>query len=183
MIVKKSLSQYFFELESKSMAQQIAELSFDEKVQRVHIGDGSYYVKNAANKQIIGAVASSRMYNEIGIKTPKLFLLKGAKNGYTRTIEKEVKSINGLMYTLANSDVEFAKIETTAFGKYKWELFYDSRLIFAMLKVMTPECLEGLKDLFLVDELRTDVDRHLKNYFFYKKPDSDKYEGVVAIDL
>ena len=48
---------------------------------------------------------------------------------------------------------------------------------------MTEDCLEQLKNMFLADELRTDIDRHSKNYFFYKNKDSEKYEGVIVIDL
>jgi hypothetical protein len=50
------------------------------------------------------------------------------------------------------------------------------------LEYITPKCLEELIALFLADELRTEVDRHDANYFFYKKPKSEKFEGIIAID-
>ncbi|MBR4998822.1 MAG: hypothetical protein IKY10_02975, partial [Clostridia bacterium] len=48
---------------------------------------------------------------------------------------------------------------------------------------MTPECLTQLENVFLVDELRTDPDRTTLNYFLTKAKGSQKYEGVVVIDL
>ena len=48
---------------------------------------------------------------------------------------------------------------------------------------MTPNCLESLKNIYLIDELRTDLDRTLNNYFLYKTPQSNLYEGVIVIDL
>ncbi|MBR2909364.1 MAG: hypothetical protein IKC11_03335 [Clostridia bacterium] len=174
---------YFKDLKAVGVDKLASKLSCGQKVQRVHIDGASYYVKRVANKQMIPAIASSRMYQEIGILTPPMYMLKSKEKGYTKTIEQEVKSIDGLLCELANSNVEFTKIETRAFGKDKWALFYDEDLVYTLCKYMYPECIEGLKDLFLCDELRTDVDRHSKNYFMYKFEGDKKYRGVVAIDL
>ena len=180
----RNFVKYFADLEAVGVTKLAQNLSFPGKVQRVYFDEkGTYFVKRAMNKQCVPAIASSRMYNAAGIATPPLFMLKSKEKKYTKTIEQEVTSINNLIYELAGSNIEFAKIETRAFGKHKWALFYDEDLVITMLKFMEYDCLEGLKDLFLADELRTDVDRHLKNYFFYRSPESKKYQGVVAIDL
>ena len=179
----KMINRYFCDLRPMTMAQQVSGLTFSGKVNRIYNENGSFFVKQANNSQIIPAVASSRMYNAIGINTPLLYVAKSKKLGYTKTIEKEVGSIKNLVCELAGSNVQFAKIETKAFGKDKWALFYDDDLIRQLLKFMLPECLEALKDLFLVDELRTDVDRHINNYFFYKLPEDERYRGIIAIEL
>ena len=110
--MRKGLNQYFFDLEGKDMAHYIDELSFNDKIQRIYLPNGSYYVKNAQNKPGVISVASSKMYQALGIKTPLVFLLKGSKKSYIQTIEQEVQTINKLIYTLAKEDVSFSKINT-----------------------------------------------------------------------
>ena len=48
---------------------------------------------------------------------------------------------------------------------------------------MTEECFEELITIMLLDELRTDPDRHWGNYFMYATKGSNKYEGIIPIDL
>ena len=141
------------------------------------------FVKNVDIKTGIVSIASSRLYKSIGILTPAVSFVS-KKDKYTiQTIQPNVEDIDGATTILANNDLEYTKIQTKAFGKYKWQIFYDEDLIATLLKFMTPNCLTALQNMFLVDELRTDGDKHLKNYFFYKTKDSDKYEGIIGIDL
>lgn len=141
------------------------------------------FVKAVDAKTGVSSIASSKLYEKAGILTPPVsFIAK--KDIYTiQTIQPNVEDIDGVKTILANNDVDYKKIQTRAFGKYKWQLFYDKGLIDTLLKFMTPSCLTALQNMFLVDELRTDGDKHLKNYFFYKTKDSDRYEGIIAIDL
>ena len=141
------------------------------------------FVKKVDIKTGIASIASSRLYEKIGILTPPVYFV-AKKDKYTiQTIQPNVEDLDGVSTILANNDLEYAKIQTRAFGTYKWQIFYDEWLISTLLKFMTPDCLTALQNMFLVDELRTDGDKHLKNYFFYKTKGSDKYEGVVGIDL
>ena len=48
---------------------------------------------------------------------------------------------------------------------------------------MTKKCLNDLINIFLLDELRMDVDRHCHNYILYKKYGEEKYQGVIPFDL
>ncbi len=141
------------------------------------------FVKNVDIKTGIASIASSRLYEKIGILTPPVYFI-AKKDKYTiQTIQPNVEDLDGVKTILANNDLEYTKIQTRAFGKYKWQIFYDKQLIATLLKFMTPSCLTALQNMFLVDELRTDGDKHLENYFFYKTKGSDKYEGVIGIDL
>ena len=153
-------------------------------VAKYQVADGkTCFVKDVDIKTGISSIASSRLYEKIGILTPPVSLI-AKKDRYTiQTIQPNVEDLDGVKTILANSDLEYKKIQTRAFGKYKWQMFYDEGLITTLLKFMTPGCLTDLQNMFLVDELRTDGDKHLKNYFFYKTKDSDKYEGVIGIDL
>ena len=153
-------------------------------VTQYEVADGkTCFVKDVYVKTGVSSIASSRLYEKIGILTPPVSFIAKKDNYTIQTIQPNVEDIEGVETILANSDIEYKKIETKVFGKFKWELFYDEGLIATLLKFMTPSCLTALQNLFLVDELRTDGDRHLKNYFFYKRKGSDKYEGVVCIDL
>ena len=62
-------------------------------------------------------------------------------------------------------------------------IFKNEKLKSSLLSFMTNDCLEQLQNVYLVDELRTDTDRRYKNFYLWKNPDSEKYEGVIAIDL
>ncbi len=143
----------------------------------------SFFVKETDIKTGVAAIASSRLYSHVGIATPPVSFLS-KKDKYTmQTLQQNVEGISGLETILAGDDVEYKKIGTQAFGRYKWELFYDERLMATLLKFMTPDCLTQFQNMYLVDELRTDGDKHLKNYFFYKTKDSEKYQGLIAVDL
>ena len=48
---------------------------------------------------------------------------------------------------------------------------------------MTRDCLNQLIKMFLVDELRTELDRHWGNYFFVKKSNEEKFSSIIAIDF
>ena len=141
------------------------------------------FVKNVDITTGIASIASSRLYKSIGILTPAVSFIAKKDKFTIQTIQPNVEDLDGATTILANNDLEYTKIQTRAFGKYKWQIFYDEDLIATLLKFMTPSCLTALQNMFLVDELRTDGDKHVKNYFFYKTKDSDKYEGVIGIDL
>lgn len=150
------------------------------------------YVPNSPNPMVykrtdfptsLGGAASSKMYNEAGILTPQIYIIKDKDKAFSSTLQQDVSSIDFLYTALAGSNYEYSQIVHEFFGKEKWAVFYDTNLVRRFLQFMTPDCLEQLKNVFLLDELRTDCDRHTKNYFFYKQKDADKYEGIIAIDL
>ena len=173
-----------FEKQSKhdSSIKMINDVSGNVKRYRVGENGDDILLKESSNAQAIAGVASSKMYNSIGVETPPIHMLK-SKGPYTKTIQQDVLTIEDILCTLAGDDFEYTRIEKDFLGKFKWQVFYDTDLMKTFLQFMTPGCLEQLKNVFLVDEVRTDFDRHLKNYFFYKGKDSDRYEGVIVIDL
>jgi hypothetical protein len=99
------------------------------------------------------------------------------------TIQQDVSTICGIDAVLAGAVKNFSNIQYSAWGKFKWQVFYNSGLEDYFLKYMTPGCYEQMKAIFLADELRTDIDRHVKNFFFYKKAGDYKFSGIIAIDL
>ena len=168
-------------LGEKGDMKPIAQMSYYVKK---YIDDGkSYFVKSSDNNKGIASVVSSKLYEDVGILTPPVYMISGKDKKSIKTIQQGVEDIDGFETLLANEDVEYTKIQKKVFGKFKWQLFYDEELICDLLKSMTPSCLTQFQNMYLVDELRTDIDRHTKNYFFYKTKNSKKYQGVIAIDL
>lgn len=191
----KDLEIIFRDLEEEGMMKMLKSRNWPRKVKfvdqlkcdvdKVSVGGNpsKYIIKHAIEPKGLLSVASSKIYTRAGIQTPHVHLLGTCDKRLVNTIQEDVSGINGLETILPNDDVEFKKISRKAFGKYKWQIFYDRNLEDTFLRFMTPECLDQLKNMFLADELRTDIDRHPKNYFFYKKKGSDKYEGIIVIDL
>lgn len=154
-------------------------------VDKVSIGKNAskFVIKHSNAPKGILSVASSKMYKNAGIQTPQVHLLRTDEKLLVNTIQEDVIDINGFETYLPADDVEYAAIDKKLYSKFKWQVFYDKGLEHLFLQFMTPECLEQLKNVFLADEMRTDVDRHVNNFFFYKRKGSDKYEGIIVIDL
>ena len=140
-------------------------------------------LKQTDNHMGLVGIASSKMYNDIGILTPQIHLIHDNNKTISSTLQQNISSIDFLYTVLAGSNYEYSQIVKDFFTKNKWDIFYEPRLIKRLLEFMTPDCLDQLKNVFLIDELRTDIDRHTKNYFFYKSKDADKYEGIITFDL
>ena len=144
----------------------------------------NYIIKKSNINQSISAISSAKMYNDVGLKTPPIsFIEINSEDKSIITSQQDVTTLKQVETILADNEIRLAKLKTQAFGKYKWQMFYDIDLISYFLQFMTTNCIEQLKNIFLADEIRTDVDRHLKNYFLYKHKNSAKYEGAIVIDL
>jgi len=134
----------------------------------------------------IMAISMSKLYNEAGVLTPPIhpLLIKDKKAKYT--FGQDINSIKGIEVQQRNKIESFRII---AYRNYedkprsKWKVINDQTLKSRFLEFMTEECLDELINLHLVHELTTQFDGHAGNDFLYKKPDSDKYEGVITIDL
>ena len=192
--MKDKKNNIFEDLEARGIVEKFNkglgtdDIQFDKKmayhVSKYKLQDGkSFFVKDSDNQTSVASVASSKLCSEAGILTPPVYALADKKKKTIKTLQQNVEEIDDFETMLANDDIEYTKIQSKLFGKFKWQMFYDEELIANFLKFMTPNCLTQFQNMFLVDELRTDVDRHTKNYFFYKTKDSKKYQGVIAIDL
>lgn len=145
--------------------------------------EARFILKKSSSSNGLLSVASSKMYKSADIQTPQVHLVRSKEKNVIRTIQEDISDINGFETVLAGDDVEYTKIGWNVFGKFKWQIFYDYAFQSNLLKIMTNDCLEQLQNMFLGDEIRTDIDRHSKNYFLYKRKGSEKYEGVIVIDL
>lgn len=161
-----------------------------------------FYGKDLIRPVHIAGYVSSKMYNDLGILTPPQYIMKRptqSTNPYVSshaTFLAQSVLTTGLVVKSALKvfdDIRFPK-EThhpptqihnppLAVLIKKWEILHNKNLQNFFLEFCTPECLDELIGLFLADEVRGDADRHGLNYFFYKHMGSDKFEGIIPIDL
>lgn len=155
-----------------------------DTVQKIAINNRPIIIKKSTLDQGIASTASSIMYKKIGISTPELYIIKNQKGDKsTATFQLDVSSIDGFITTLASDSIQFCEFNLKPFGRWKWEIFNNPELIATLLKFMTPRCLEQLQNAYLAHELRTDNDLHKYNFFFYRTTGSNKYQGIIIIDL
>ena len=159
--------------------------SFAYAVKKVKVAgsDKDYLLKETSSPIAVATVASANMYNNIDIATPTITPLRPTKKGIIQTIQPDITQLPGVDILLANDDREYMRITQSIMGRDKWEIFYNYDFQSRLLQIMTPECLEQLQNMFLVDELRTDIDRHALNFFLWRKKGSKLYEGIIVIDL
>lgn len=203
--MKEDLLKYFENLEETHRKNKGGVVSLDKKNTEVYdlddhfktkrygvIIDGKhYFAKGISDVRSIAEIASSRMYNEIGIPTPPVNVVELPKQGVFQRpqnviINPNVRNIKGLQFTSATDF--FRREDVTRFvfdsvnSKFKWAPLYDNSFRRFFEQYMTRECYDQLIALMLADELRSERDRHTGNYFFYKKKDSNIFEGVIPID-
>lgn len=192
--MNKDVYNYFERLEDKGFKRQNGFLIADERCKCItqhpmsifNINGILYYAKSNVNNEQVQAAAASQMYNDLGILTPPLTLMKIKDNKHPRgtlyALSQDVTSIPVYQATLA-ADVLRKTFSKRSRFNTKWDILTSSRIRDAFLSIMTPDCLNQLIDIFLLDELRTDVDRHMENYFLVKLPHEDKYSSIIPIDM
>lgn len=198
--MQKEVQKFFIDLEQKRVNKEnnIIQLNSD-RITRVrgHNGlarynvDGTYaLIKYEALANIIYGAASSKMYNDLGIPTPRTCPIQlSAPDNSIFIASQDVRP-------LASSKLDVVIAQQTALYKdnlllnwkkpttlSKWQIIKQKKTQSLLLKYMTKECLEQLINILIVDELRTDPDRHWGNFFFYKTHNSEKWQGVIPIDL
>lgn len=191
----KNVYNYFENLDKKSLPRNKHNLilkgdsfdNFSNDSKTILIDGIKYYIKNNNEEFSVLDIASSRMYNAIGMPTPPIFTIeKNAEISNKPQIKlatQDVKSIEDFSFSIAYDALPINDmIQSYHLASYKWEPIYDTDLRMLFYKYMTPECFNQLTGLFLIDELRSEIDRKKDNYFLYKSAESKKYEGVLAID-
>ena len=196
--MQKEVQKFFIDLEQKRVNKEnnIIQLNSD-RITRVKGAsgllryniDGTYaFIKDDDLRNIIYGIASSKMYNDIGITMPKTCLIQD-KNGTINLASQDIRN-------LASSKIDVTLgINTPLYKKFlqnnwragkirnKWNMLFDDDARLKFLHYMTPECLDEFIGLYPAGELLTNGDLHWQNVFFYKPAGSDLYEGVIPIDL
>ncbi len=178
----------------------ITPCSREQKVPLYTINGIPTYIKpnNAINSA--AGMATSKMYNDIGIETPIQYYLSTSPSH--RKLFSRTKAIDPRFTDISTMTIDISQLpelecdtldniisqvdkESAAFrmGSYAWQFLYAHDVKAIMLKYMTPETYNDIVGEALVAEARTDIDRHFKNGFLYKKPNEKKYSGFIPIDL
>ena len=148
--------------------------------------DGTpYHSKRMQNIHPMMEFATNKMYNKIGIPTIPTYSLQTSEDASSefKIISQNLHSVQDFIFSIAGEIIKTKDISHyRVVNDYKWAIFYDQELKDIFLQYMTPDCLEMLGALYLIDELRTEVDRHEDNYFFVKGHKDRKYKGIMALD-
>ena len=196
--MNKNVYEYFMDLHSKDLPKN--EHSFVMDRERIveqgklmsaygspnlTIDGTSFHAKKMHKKHPMMEFATDAMYKEIGIPVLPIYPLEtdGKGDKKFKTISQHVYDIDGLIFAISGEiqkDRDFSYFRV--FNDYKWAMFYDKKLQEVFLKYMTPECFEMLGALYLIDELRTEVDRHEDNLFYAKDYEDRKLSTILAFD-
>lgn len=174
--------------------------SLQQKAGLCKINNQSVFVKKWNKTNSVINIATSNMYGNIGVLTPRVHVLYNYPS-YRRFLGKNklVDNRFGGVSTFTKDATSMPAIECDTIdhifskedkyclpftlGHYQWKALYFKDVRDVFLKYMTPQCFDELVGECLMAELRTDIDRNFENQLLYKRRGGDKYEGVIPIDF
>ncbi|MBQ7351274.1 MAG: hypothetical protein IJW59_00180 [Clostridia bacterium] len=204
--MRKDVYEYFNNLENSNIPKDGAyilltatEKDAGIKYKTIHttkLDKHKYYIKDTSNPEMsIENITSSELFSNCGLLCPPIYLAK-KDNPYTTKTEyyeatEDLKSIKKFTSCYEGRIVfpRFKlreKIEKTLKSSSdRWEdVLTNPDMKEAFLHFMTEECYEQYLNMFLIDILRTEDDRHSGNYFLYKTQKiGSNFAGIIPIDL
>ena len=202
--MKKAVYDYFKDLNKSDL--DIVDGAFVRSLDKIKIVNFSkldlvkceyagteYFLKKWADISAVNSLVFSSVYNDAGVLTPPIYpTVPSPKDehdfDYLQNIWTIQQSVTSLDKPIIHIGGEFNESLykhklSTQFSKSRWGALIDTTTRDVFLKFMTEECLDQLVNMFLLDELKTEVDRHPLNYFLYSNTNNGLYDGVIAIDL
>ena len=185
-------------LEDKGLTKRNGVFIEDEKIKyiRTFVRDVAlykidgvlYFGKPFDNEFSIQGITASKMYNDLGITNPPVSLMRltsGKNIKKLITLSQDVQSIPMYYATLASKILRpLIGNNSKRIAQDKWsDLLSNNEIRDKLLSVMTRECLSQIIDLYLLGELRSDIDTYMDQYFLIKLPNEDKYSQAIPIDL
>ena len=203
--MKKQVYDYFLDLEKKDLPRKKGVLTEDgKKIKRLgivhkansarailkyNIAEAQFFCKTEGSLRtgfVAHEIASSKMYGDLGLITPPVYYMKrnGIVEKYPCRISQDACIIDGISIE-QTSDISALQTLPIKMGKdlSPYAILYDKNIREALLAIMTEECFMQLVNMFVAGDLRTDADMHPDNYFLYKEDGSEKYTGIMPIDL
>lgn len=196
--MKKGVYEYFMDLDKSGLKKKNGNFIVDgvriemfnpnmvfKMAPSLSVDGVEYFAKRHKCARTIGDIASAKMYGEIGFVTPPLYTLK-EKEGRGKedcfVISQNIRSIGGYDF-IVEEDLMLSEIGVfpTVSGN-DFAPLYDESVRDRLLEFMTEECLDERMGLGLNDTIRTEIDRHGENVYYYKKSGAKRYEGIVPID-
>ena len=159
---------------------------------KIYVKKFEDYFGQCSNRYLSELIAS-KIYKDNDINVATAFPCKKRPfDDYVYVATEDLRSLEGIE---VDDDNEFLMEDLQRVGannphlmsKYlpqEWEFVTNPKMKEFLLTKMTPEAYEELVDLMIIDTLFYNFDRFgsVKNLFFAKTPNSDKIEGLVAID-
>jgi len=202
--MKKEVFDYFHDLDQARIRRNnnghiVLDENSSERMARIdngidiyRIGNHYYYVKSIYKPNyILPTMASSKLFNNSGILTPPVYSSE-IMYDYGTYLHETTEDVGSIIQfkecVLASEAFKHTGIGWIIdslpqyTGENKWNFLQREDVRSACLEIMTPECYDEFVNMFLIDELRTEEDRHNANFFLYKTSDSNKYNGVIPID-
>lgn len=161
------------------------EENFDTQTENtVDILGRKFYTKFAwTPDENLQQLATCNMLNNTNILTPPIYLSQEEGFGTVHQLCEDVhrpEFIECLQPSEINEYRTFYDYNSTI--NNTWEILYNRNLRDYFLTFMTEDCFNQIISLFSIDDCRSEMDRHFNNYFLYKLPGSNKFNGVIAID-
>lgn len=195
----ENLHQYFIDLENSKLPRHDnvvyvpSPIKYQDKFKTVDhttIDGIPLHIKGWKGVETIQSIATAHMYNAIGLTTPAVTLLKTTINPpkdldhlhYMHSAQQDLMSIKTFKMVLGETLFKKHKLHFSKNQNHKWEILYNQSLQELFLQFMTEECFDKFIGLYLVDELRTEKDRHCANYFLIKPHGNQKFEDIIPID-
>jgi len=179
------LDDYNLDEESQSYMRKGRQLCYN----KYKFDDMLAYTKTDAPYNLIWGIASSNMYNNIGLPAPHSFLAKRPDDDINYyLVSQDIHQLKEKGFDVLqadNSSLYKSKYLSNLHFEIdsRWSVFKNELIRKNLLQIMTEECYDQFIAMFLADELRTDNDRHWGNFFFYKEKDAEKWEGIIVFDL
>lgn len=171
-------------LDNKKITKVSQKITFTKNEPSELLIDGTSYCSKFNNfEYTVADIASTNMMNSIGIPTPPISTIEQKDKQSILTATQNINTIENFDFSIAamillRKEIYKYKVHSNC----KWDILYNMEIQEAFLQFMTKECFEQLIELLLIDEIRTEQDRHEDNYFFYKRKSSNKFEGILPID-
>lgn len=190
--MKKQVYDYFLNLDNENLIRhnnviiedQAAISTYSYNSDIIHICGEDFFTKYSGDLcDTFQPIASSELFNNSGILTPPIFVTKPNGISSYSQIAQDVRLPIFSECIPAGSIGEYIDLITQPFpSEDKWEILRNPKIREYFLEFVTEDCLNQIVSAFLIDELRSECDRHINNYFLYKLPGSTKYNGIILID-
>ena len=197
--MRKQVYDYFVNLENENLERYNGSIlvtpknmkkvfETDYSLEVYDINKNTFYLKWVGDLyDNLQPLASSKLFNNLGIISPPMDLsYKLDYNEYYQTTQ-DIISVEKFDSCKQPSHISrYNSIQPYSshnFTTDKWKIITDNSLRNYFLTFMTEDCLEELINMTLIDELRSESDRNMHNFFLYKEKGSDKYNGVVVLDF
>ena len=174
-------------------------------VDKRHVFAKSYGDKDWTNRAVLEALMG-HVYNDLGVNSSEGYPLRRANGDLaiaTQNVshlgrwvidkDTQVKSVEEVLGTifrqtdaykvLRQENLKSLNTQNYDYRKTEmWGVILEPSVRQELLKHMTVQCYEEIKNMYLLDVIMGNPDRHYLNYFLTKKKGDKKWQSAIAFD-